>query len=157
MLLLSHEKTTHTESVFYGRIRIPYKRLVIMHLREELMIYKFGAKKASSIKDFDTFTTGVYGTVEYISFQRHEVHGHEDEEGVYVEFNDQLHGGEDVVEKVILTKDTLLISLSAPLFQLDDATGFEVALDITDEEFGVLSKGLEFVFWDNLERLEINA
>ena len=121
------------------------------------MILKFRAKEASSINDFDTVTTGVYGTVEYVCFQRHEVHGHEDEEGVYIEFNDQLHAGEDVVEKVILTKDTLSISLSAPLFQLAHATGFEVALDISDEEFSVLRQGLEFIFWDSLERLEINA
>ncbi len=121
------------------------------------MVISFEATEASSINEWDTVTTGVYTQNEYLCFQRHEEHGHEDDDGIYIEYKDQIHAGENIVSKVILNRETLKIFLSSPLYNLNDVTEFNIGLAIAEVDFNQLADGLRFTFWDCMERLEIEA
>lgn len=120
------------------------------------MVILFHANEASSINEWDTVTTGVYNQNEYLCFQRHEEHGHEDDDGIYIEYKDQAHAGENIVSKVILNRKNFKILLSHPLYNLNNATEFNIELSITEVEFNQLIDGLKFTFWDCMERLEID-
>jgi hypothetical protein len=128
---------------------------VVRYLWESEMVITFEATEASLVNAWDTVTTGVYSKNEYICFQRHEEHGHEDDDGIYIEYNDQIHAGENVVSKVVLNRKFLKIFLSSPLVNLKDVTEFNVDLNITEAEFNQLADGLKFTFWDCMECLEI--
>lgn|GEM_PF-1777919 len=121
------------------------------------MIIQFSANQAAMDTEYETVTTGVTNGEDYLLFQRHEVHGHEDDTGVYIEYLDQSQAGENIVASVSLSRSMLTVILAAPLFsaghQRKEISSFEICLNISDVQFTALRQGLEFTFWDRLEQL----
>ena len=125
------------------------------------MIIQFSANEAVMDTEYKTVTTCVTNGEDYLLFQRHEIHGDEDDNGVYIEYLDQSQAGENIVASVSLSRSMLTVILAAPLFsaghQRKEISSFEVRLNISEEQFLALRQGLEFTFCDRQEQLLIDA
>ncbi|PXX41450.1 hypothetical protein [Undibacterium pigrum] len=119
------------------------------------MIIQFSASEAAMDTEYETVTTGVTNGEEYLLFQRHEIHGDEDDTGVYIEYQDQCQAGENIVASVSLSRNLLTVILAAPLYQRKEISSFEICLNISDAQFTALRQGLEFTFWDRMDQLLI--
>ncbi|MFZ6743673.1 hypothetical protein ACO0LC_10640 [Undibacterium sp. JH2W] len=121
--------------------------------QERTLIIQFSANEAAMDSEYETITTGVTNGEDYLLFQRHEIQGHEDDTGVYIEYQDQSQAGENIVASVTLNRNLLTIILAAPLYQRKEISSFEVSLNISKEQFLALKQGLELTFWDRQEQL----
>ena len=92
----------------------------------------------------------------YLMFQRHPGIGHPDDDGVYVEIDDQINSGFNIVERCVLTPDSIRVSLSQPLkgFTTLNAS-FELPLPTA--QFAELQQMLNRIFAEHENRLVIEA
>lgn len=66
--------------------------------------------------------------------------------GVYVEFKDQRHGGFDVVSAVELSAKHLKLQLKSPLFALPDVLAFDISVDCDRAMIEALAVQLQAAF-----------
>jgi hypothetical protein len=118
------------------------------------MKIEFTAIEASTIEDLDTVISGVAGKEdlsgnrEYLTFQRGLTLGDSEDWGVYLEYNDQLHSCYGCVALCRVDKGYINLELSKPIKSLADVTGFLVKLEITENQYANLLKGLNHIFSD---------
>jgi hypothetical protein len=93
----------------------------------------------------DSLACGVSGDGHYVTLQRDAEEASEDW-GIYLEYDDQLHGEYNCVGRCRIGPETLSIDLAHPLVSLPGVTGFDVALQLTSEQLHEVRKGLGRVF-----------
>lgn len=119
----------------------------LLHVHERMRI-EFTANTATFTEIDEAFIAGIAvgdGSKIYLTFQRSMVEG-PDDWGVYLEYNDQIHGDYDLVSECRLTRDHVEVDLSERLGGLEDIDGFTVSLQVDDETFILFAKGLMKVF-----------
>jgi len=78
--------------------------------------YGFVATAAGVYENEDCLVAALdFGSELYLMFQRHPVVGHSDDDGVYVEIDDQMNAGFSIVVRCVLTPRSIRVSLSRPL------------------------------------------
>ena len=88
----------------------------------------FDATESSHSVELDCDILAFYNDEHYIFFQRYQEHGHKEDDGVYVEYNDALHSGYDLVKKIVISNDKLEVLLNTSLYKLHDVDGFVIDL-----------------------------
>ncbi len=91
--------------------------------------------------------TGAEGAEHYLTFSRtNEDQSPEEDQGVYLEFDDQINGEYGCVQSCRLSRDRLSVDLSRQLGTLVGVEDFDVALAIDDASFKKLQDGLPRIF-----------
>ncbi|MBN2267247.1 MAG: hypothetical protein JW725_02800 [Candidatus Babeliaceae bacterium] len=104
--------------------------------------------------DGEVVIAGVIGEQgHYLLFQRYTNKKHPDDDGIYVEYNDQLYAGTDCISVCKVSKCKLEISLSSPLYALPDVTGFDIQLDLNDMQYQHVIEALKDIFREQKEKL----
>jgi hypothetical protein len=83
--------------------------------------------------------------------------GAEQDEGVYIEYNDEIHGGYQKIRRCTLARRLFSVDLTQPFRKLPDVDGFDVELDIKDADYAQVCMGLQRIFRDQLQVLIIVA
>lgn len=89
-----------------------------------------------------------YNDEQYLFLQRYQELGHKEDDGVYVECNDSVHVGFDVIEAISMNTHHLSLSLKSPLYHLPDVLLIEIALALSDEELAQYQQHLSRMFSD---------
>lgn len=81
--------------------------------------YRFSASKVSFSEEDNVLTVGFASTESdaYVLFQRDLNFGGPDDEGVYIELNDQINSGYSLVTKCVVAPNQLIVLLAQPLLQ----------------------------------------
>jgi hypothetical protein len=66
--------------------------------------------------------------------------------GVYLEYDDQICSGYNVIARCRVTRGCLEVDLLGPLGDLEGATRIDVGLDIDDLSYECLVRGLQQIF-----------
>ena len=90
--------------------------------------------------------TGIDGTETYVSFQRHGEYGHEEDWGIYFEFNDQINGGYNNIASCRIDRSALHVILTEPIDHAKRFVDVVVALQINDDEFDAFVSMLRRIF-----------
>ncbi len=81
--------------------------------------YRFSASNVSFAEEDNVLTVGFASTESdaYVLFQRDLNFGGPDDEGVYIELNDQVNSGYSLVTKCVVAPNQLIVMLAQPLLQ----------------------------------------
>lgn len=113
------------------------------------MIKTFTATSIS-VEDDGLMTLAVFNEQDDYLFFQCPIEQKDWDTGVYVEFNDQHHGGYDVVSSIDLNLSQLSVALKSPLLGLPDVDGFEIALDCEADAVRAFAHQLVAGFKDRL-------
>ena len=91
----------------------------------------------------------------YVFFQRHCEPGHKEDDGVYIELNNEQHGGFDVIEAVTLSCSQLAISLKSPLYKMPAVNRIVVDVDLSVSKLQEYGQRLQQLFEQRLVTVEI--
>ncbi len=96
------------------------------------------------------------GADAYLMFQRHPEVGHPDDDGVYVEIDDQINAGLNIVERCVLTPSSIRVSLSQPV---KGFTTLNASLSLTPSDFADFQQMLNRIFagHENLLTIETQS
>ena len=83
------------------------------------------------------------GSDAYLMFQRHPEVGHPDDDGVYVDIDDQINAGFNIVERCVLNPDSIRVSLSRPL---KGYATLNASLSLPTSEFADFQQMLNRIF-----------
>ena len=92
----------------------------------------------------------------YLTLQR-APEGIADDEGVYIEHNDQINSGYDQIRRCTLERRRFAIDLVRPFRNLPEIDGFDVELNINDSDYAQLRMGLQRIFRGQLHVLSVVA
>jgi len=85
------------------------------------------------------------GSQGYLVFQRYSP-GIIDDEGIYLEYNDQACSGYNIIAACRFSRESLEVDFSESLGKLKNVTGIDVEFHIDDASYDQFSRGLEQVF-----------
>jgi hypothetical protein len=92
----------------------------------------------------------------YLTFQR-APEGMEEDDGVYIEYSDQINSGYQKIRRCTLARGQFSVDLVQPFRKLPDIDGFDVELDIKDADYAQLRVGLQRIFRGQLHVLTVVA
>lgn len=94
------------------------------------------------------------GADAYLMFQRHPEFGHPDDDGVYVEIDNQINAGFNIVERCVLTPTSIRVSLSQPI---KGFTTLNASLSLSSSDFADFQQMLTRIFSGHEDLLAIEA
>lgn len=121
-----------------------------------MSIMSFVADNVSHSVDQDCDVLAFYNDDTYLFLQRHQEHGHKEDEGVYIECKDQLHCAYDVIDRVEFTKTKIKIIVNSPLYQLKGVEGFEIDYPELSDDFVSYKILLEAMLGDHLAEVIVS-
>ena len=96
------------------------------------------------------------GAEHYLIVQRALDGGKPEEDwGVHIEFDDQINGQYDRVQKFRLSRERLSVDLTEQLGTLAGVEGFDVELDLDDSTFALIRTGMPRNFRGTIDVLAI--
>lgn len=117
--------------------------------------YGFVATAAGVYENEDCLVAALdSGADAYLTFQRHPVVGHSDDDGVYVEIDDQINAGYSIVVRCVLTPGSIRVSLSRPL---KGFTTLSVSLSIPKYQFAEFQQMLIRIFAGHENLLDVKT
>lgn len=115
----------------------------------------FTANEVSYQQEGDYHILAFYNDDHYLFLQRHIEIGHKEDDGVYLEYNNELHCGFDVIDKAVFTETLFTIELKSHLHQLPGVEQFLIELSLSNEEVGRYRESLKNIFKDKLVKLDV--
>ena len=94
------------------------------------------------------------GAEAYLMFQRHPEVGHPDDDGIYVEIDDQINAGFNIVERCVLTPASIRVSLLRPV---KGFTTLNTTMAMSASEFADFQQMLERIFAGHEDLLVIQT
>ena len=94
-------------------------------------------------------------TDEYIMLQRTRPVGSQDDDGIYLEYNDQANSSYEIIKTFEIGPKQIRIQLSKPIDNENDIDEFMLDLHINTESHNVLIKGIKEIFKGKETILEI--
>ena len=120
-----------------------------------MSVVSFSASEVSEQLEGDSRLLAFYNDDTYLFFQRHSEVGHKDDDGVYVEYDNEQHCGFDVVESVSLSQQELTLKLKSALYQLPGVLVFKVDLQLSEQEVQCYGEVLKQIFAQRLTTVTI--
>lgn len=114
----------------------------------------FNATGVSIGSEDDQLTLAVFNDNNYVFFQSSTDKKHFND-GVYVEYQEQVQGGFDVIKRISLSHECLTIDLKSPLLKLPDVEGFDITLNCDEAELVLFGRELQSVFDGRLVGFEM--
>ena len=94
-------------------------------------------------------------TNEYIMLQRTRPVGSQDDDGIYLEYNDQINSAYEIIETLKIDPKQVSVQLSNSIDEANEIDGFMIDLDIDIASHNELIKGLKKIFKGKEEALKI--
>jgi len=123
------------------------------------MRIEFTADTATFDEIGEAFVSGLAigeGVETYLMFLSSGGEG-DDDCGVYLEYNDKVNAGYDLISACRLCRGRVEVDLSGTLGDLEDVDGFDVTLQVDDPTFQSFADGLVKVFRGDASSLLISA
>lgn len=92
---------------------------------------------------------------EYVFLQRLEEIGHKEDDGVYLEYNNQIHAGYDVIAAIELSLQQLKITLTSPLYQLPGVDTVIINVELSEQQLASYGELLVQLFTDRVVEVTI--
>ena len=83
---------------------------------------------------------------QYLNFQRGLPIGGADDEGVHLEYNDQVNSGYDKIKTCLLARERLRVELTEPIDSEGKYTAVDVELRLGEDAWVLLADGLRKIF-----------
>ena len=117
--------------------------------------HSFIATTAGVSEDEDSLVATLdSGANAYLMFQRHPELGHDDDDGVYVEIDDQCNAGTDIVNRCEVSATGIVVTLAKPLKSYVE---LNATFDLPKTELVAFNAMLRRIFTGFDDRLVMDA